>query len=305
MAKAIAEPLHQTILLADIEGSGTSDDVVRRVRRHHMYEAVQYALEAAEVQRTDQRLEDRGDGVMTLVSPLVPKSALLRALLTEVPTQLHGYNRVAADSAQVRLRMVLAAGEVAPHEIPGVLGGVYGWDLDQAFRLLDGEPLRRALRHRRAVGKDGQDVVICVSEAVYQGVVRHDHRGIRRDAFHEVRVPGKEGPVRGWLYGEPAPDDAAEPAPDDAAEPAPDDAAEPAPDDAAEPAPDDAAEPDPGEVGPKKSWGGPALTFHSGAPTFGGGLVAGDQHGVSGGRVAGDVVMGDKIIGGGNGGGRS
>jgi hypothetical protein len=273
----MSEPLHQTILLADIEGSGKSDDLVRRVKRHHMYEAIQYALDAAEVQRTDQRLEDRGDGVLALVSSTVPKAALLRALLTEVPARLHGYNRLAAESARVRLRVVLAAGEVALDEIPGALGGVVGWDLDQAFRLLDGEPLRRALRHRRKTGGEGEDVVICVSEAVYRGVVRHDHHGIRRDAFHVVTVAGKEGPIRGWLYGEPAPEDT------------------------------------PGEApaGRDGSAGGAdaadraaaGVAFHGGAPSFGGGFVAGDQHGVSGGRVDGDVVMGNKIVGNGNGNG--
>jgi hypothetical protein len=272
----MSEPLHQTILLTDIEGSGQSDDLVRRVRRHHMYEAVQYALEAAEVRRTDQRLEDRGDGVMVLVSATVPKAALLRAVLSEIPARLHGYNRVAAASAQVRLRVVLAAGEVALDEIPGALGGVVGWDLDQAFRLLDGEPLRQALRHGSDADGMRRDAAVCVSEAVYRGVVRHDHHGIRRDAFHPVTVAGKEGPVHGWLYGVPAPDGTPR----------------------GRPARDAREERSVGdetthEAPSRRSAGG--IAFHGGSPSFGGSLVAGDQHGVSGGTVVGDVVMGSKI----------
>ncbi|MFD5317904.1 hypothetical protein [Streptomyces sp. NPDC127098] len=254
----MSEPVHQTILLADIEGSGRSDDVVRRVRRQQMYEVVQYALESAGVQRTDQRLEDRGDGVLALVSPAVPKSALLRALLTEVPARLHDFNRIAAESTRVRLRLVLAAGEVALHEMPGALGGVVGWDLDQAFRLLDSDPLRAELRRRLGTGDPAEDVVICVSEAVYAGVVRHDHRGIRRDAFHEFTAAGKEGQVRGWYHGRPATDGP----PRDRAERAP-----------AEERADPGAR---GQVG----------AFQ----------VRGDQYGVTGGRVRGDVVMGNKIV---------
>ncbi|MFD6132262.1 hypothetical protein [Streptomyces diastaticus] len=34
------------------------------------------------------------------------------------------------------------------------------------------------------------------------------------------------------------------------------------------------------------------MHFTGGAPVFGGSFVMGDQHGVSGGRVVGDVVMG-------------
>ncbi|MDT0342012.1 nucleotidyl cyclase domain-containing protein [Streptomyces litchfieldiae] len=268
----MTEPLHQTILLADIEGSGRSDDVVRRVKRHHMYEVVQCTLDAAGVSRTDQRLEDRGDGVLALVSAAVPKAALLRAMLTEIPARLHDYNRIAADSSRVRLRTVLAAGEVALDEIPGALGGVIGWDLDQAFRLLDSEPLRAELRRRRDSGGTGEDAVICVSEAVFGGVVRHDHHGIRRAAFHPFTVEGKEGPVRGWLYGEPTRE--------------------------REPA---GNEEHGGHAGPASRPGGARPP--AGA-VFNGPYVAGNQYGVSGGQVGGDVVMGNKIVGDGTGGER-
>ncbi|MYS44753.1 hypothetical protein GTY23_26690, partial [Streptomyces sp. SID5998] len=37
---------------------------------------------------------------------------------------------------------------------------------------------------------------------------------------------------------------------------------------------------------------GPVFHFTGGAPRFGGSLVAGDQHGVSGGQVTGDVRLG-------------
>ncbi|MDX3069043.1 hypothetical protein PV518_44060, partial [Streptomyces sp. ND04-05B] len=38
--------------------------------------------------------------------------------------------------------------------------------------------------------------------------------------------------------------------------------------------------------------GAAVFHFHGGAPSFGGSLVGGDLHGVSGGFVAGDVVLG-------------
>ncbi|WP_246623067.1 hypothetical protein [Streptomyces malaysiensis] len=45
---------------------------------------------------------------------------------------------------------------------------------------------------------------------------------------------------------------------------------------------------------------GPGATFHfsGGTPSFGGSLVAGDQHGVSGGTVHGDVHLGGTDQGG-------
>ncbi|UED85132.1 hypothetical protein [Streptomyces profundus] len=263
----MAEPPRQNILLVDIKGSGRGDDVVRRVRRRQMYETVAYALEAAEVGTADHRVEDRGDGVLVLVSAGVSKVGLLRAVLAEIPARLHAYNRLADESARVRLRVVLAAGEVALDEGPGVLGGAVGRDLDQAFRLLDGDPLREALRRRRGRPAGLEDALLCVSDAVFQGVARHDHRGIRSDAFQPITVPGKEGLVRGWVYGVGAP--RAGERTRDTPEPA---GAEPGR--AAVEAPETAT-----------------------AAASRGGCVAGDVHGVPGGRVGGDVVMRDKIVG--------
>ncbi|MDT0267697.1 hypothetical protein RM844_15530 [Streptomyces sp. DSM 44915] len=290
----MADPVHQNILLVDIEGAGGGDDVVRRVRRHHMYETISYVLEAAEVGAGEHRKEDRGDGVLVLVSAAVSKVALLRAVLAEVPARLRAYNRTAADSAQVRLRVVLAAGEVALDELPGVLGGALGWDLDQAFRLLDGDPLRAELRARRGRG-GAWDALVCVSDAVYRGVVRHDHRGIASADFHPVTVPGKEGPVRGWVFGEPA---AGAPAPDaGAAEPPPTPGAEPAAGPAADRAAEPAAEGTPSRT-TDEDRGGERGEAPAVSQSFGGARVAGDLYGVAGGQVTGDVVLGDKIVGG-------
>lgn len=269
------EPVHRTFLLTDIENSGAADDVVRAVRRNQMYETVQSTLEAAGVPHTDQRLEDRGDGVMALIAPGVPKTALLRALLTEVPARLHGYNRVAAGSAQVRLRIVLAAGEVTLHARPGTPEGALGADLDRAFRLLDSEPLREALR------QSTQDAVLCVSEAVHEGVVRHDYPGIPVSSFHPLTVRAKEGPLRAWVHGARA---AGGPPPGHASgtggTPAPDPAAHPAGGTGAAPAP-----------------AGGGVVFAGGSPSFGDHTVLGDQNILAGGKVEGGFFMGGKHVG--------
>jgi hypothetical protein len=258
------DPIHHTILLADIAGFGGRDDVVQTVMRRQLYDVILQTLEAAGVQRTELRLEDRGDAVLVLVSPTVAKAALLRAALAEIPARLHDYNRLAASSARVRLRVVLAAGEVALHRIPDAVEGAVGHDLNQAFRLLDAEPLRQALRD------SGADVLLCVSDGVYQGVARHSPTGVRGEQFHRVTVEGKEGPLTAWLHSATAGSAAGSSA-----------GAEPGTAGAAVSA--DAAS-GPAGAGP----GG------GGGVGFAGGQVLGDQYGMAGGTVGGDFVMGDK-----------
>ncbi|WP_367044300.1 hypothetical protein [Streptomyces sp. Je 1-332] len=184
----MADHLHRTILLFDIEQFGTRDDVEQAFLRRMLYDVADDTLTAADVSETARLRADRGDSVVELIDANVPVSRLLKALLTETPMLLHAKNRLMAGSTRMRLRVVLAAGYVGVDE-KGWVGG----DLNHAFRLLDAEPLREALR----TGADSS--VLCVSDAVYQGVVRHGHHGVRPEEFHQVAVQTKEGPTSAWL----------------------------------------------------------------------------------------------------------
>jgi hypothetical protein len=188
----MAEPVNRTILLMDVEGFGSRDDVEQTVVRRMLYSVLQDTLTAAGVEPTMHRTEDRGDAVFVLVSPSVPKPRLLRALLTETPMRLHASNRLAGAGTQVRLRTVLAAGEVALDEY----GGAVGADLVQAFRLLNAEGLRTALR------ESAGPMVLSVTDQVFRGVVRHGHLGIRPGDFWRITAPGKgrEEEVVGWVH---------------------------------------------------------------------------------------------------------
>jgi hypothetical protein len=122
----MAEPVNRTILLFDIERFSRRDDVEQAVLRRTLDNVAEDTLTAAGVERTQQYREDRGDGLIVLVSGDVSKAALLRALLTTAPDALHGYNRFAATSTQMRLRIVLAAGEVAFDRQRDTVGGLVG-----------------------------------------------------------------------------------------------------------------------------------------------------------------------------------
>ncbi|MFF2075658.1 hypothetical protein ACFVXG_13005 [Kitasatospora sp. NPDC058162] len=261
----MTDPVNHTILLLDIEQFGRRDDVEQAFMRRMLYSVLHETLRSAGVEPAEQRLEDRGDSVMALISATVPKTGLLHALINETPTLLHANNRLAADSARVRLRIVLASGEVAVQELGGALGGAVGWDLNQAFRLLDSTALREALRHR-----DGP-CVLGVSDSLYQGIVRHGHGGLAPETFHRVTVQGKEGAFPAWLHGEPAPGTPVDTPP---------------------------ATPTPAAAqAPAATQGAATFQFLGGTPTFGGNLIGGDQHTVSGGQVHGDVNTGNTIGG--------
>ncbi|MGN5379820.1 hypothetical protein ACQ4WX_29060 [Streptomyces lasalocidi] len=164
----MTDPVSRTILLLDIERFSDRDDVEQAYLRRMLYDLTDRALEHAGIDETLRLRADRGDAVMELIDANASVTALLRVLLSEVPAELRAVNRMASRSAQMRLRGVVATGYVAVDEHDGWVGA----DLNHACRLLDAALLRQALRERH------DDFALCVSDALYAGVVRHDHPGI-------------------------------------------------------------------------------------------------------------------------------
>ncbi|MGW0865544.1 MULTISPECIES: hypothetical protein [Streptomyces] len=188
----MTDPVYRTILLFDIEQYGSRDDVEQAFLRRVLYDVVDTTLLDAGVDETARLRADRGDSVMELIDTAVPVPALIKTLLTETPALLHNKNRLLATSARMRLRIVLSSGYVAVDELDGWVGS----DLNHAVRLLNSDPLRDALKQRES------DCVLCVSEGIYQGVVRHGPLGVRPEEFHRVTVGTKEGPTVAWVHGE-------------------------------------------------------------------------------------------------------
>ncbi|MCT2591430.1 hypothetical protein LHJ74_16210 [Streptomyces sp. N2-109] len=274
MTLAPTEPVNRTILLLDIEDFSRRDDVAQACLRRELHNVVEDTLAEAGVERTMQYREDRGDGLIVLVSAEVPKTALLRALLTTTPDALHQYNRLASSSAQMRLRMVLAAGEVAFDPKHGTVGGLVGHDLNQSCRLLDADVLREALAQQDA------GCALGVSPPVYEGVVRHGHRGLRPEEFHHTTVSVKKDRLDMWLH-DPLPRGTTVPAPEPASAGS-----------GGRGRRDDATGQAPAAPAATPASRGPGMIVNGGTVSFGGSLVDGDQTGVSGGQVTGDVIMG-------------
>jgi class 3 adenylate cyclase len=138
------EAVHRTILVFDIEQSNhpmrTNHD--RVVIHEAMYAAVRIAL-----RRLKYYHEDRGDGVLVLVPPEVPKGRLISNLLARLEAALATHNAAMdrqnasrAAATQVRLRVAVHAGEVT---FDG--HGVVGAAVDYTFRLAEAPPLKSAL----------------------------------------------------------------------------------------------------------------------------------------------------------------
>jgi hypothetical protein len=156
--------------------------------RAALYDTLARAFEDAGVpwHRCDH--EDRGDGVLIFVSSEVSKVLLLGAVPRRLAELLELDNTRREPRRRFRLRMVVHAGEVHRDA-----HGFAGHDVNMAFRLIDAEPLRRAM------AADDTPVGLIASEDVYQGVIRHRYGGLEPEAFHRVRVQAKGADEPGYV----------------------------------------------------------------------------------------------------------
>ena len=181
--------VHRTIVVIDVEGFGDR----RRTNRHHialrdgLYRTVQQAFRRAGIPWDASYHEDRGDGVLVLVPPEVPKSLLVAALPTALVAALKAHNGARVGEERIRLRMALHAGEVSSGQ-----HGVTGASVNLAFRLAEAGPLKASL-----AGSPGV-LAIIVSSWFFNEVVRQ----LAPEAaapYQPVQVALGETTSTGWV----------------------------------------------------------------------------------------------------------
>jgi tetratricopeptide (TPR) repeat protein len=189
MADVLEPAVHHSIVLVDVEGFGAR----HRTRadqgaiRHGLYQALELAFTRSGVGWDGCYREDRGDGVLILVPPQVPKTVLAAGVPGELAAAVRAHNQGHGRDARMRLRLALHGGEVA-HDAYGVTGTA----VTVAFRLLEAGPLKQAL-----AGSPGVLAVIA-SAWFYEEVIRQAE-GCAPATWRRVLVAVKETRQDGWV----------------------------------------------------------------------------------------------------------
>jgi hypothetical protein len=184
-------PRHRAIVAVDIERSTSRPDPIKGELRRILYELFDQALRSAGIHRRHRDgFTDRGDGILALIRPVdqAAKPVLLNRAVPALSQLLTDYNSAARPDRQLRVRVVVHAGEVHYDR-----NGCFGEALDIAFRLLDAPGVKKALRAA------ADPLTLVISEDIYRTIVRHGYDGIDQDAFRpliRVHVAGHRYPGR-------------------------------------------------------------------------------------------------------------
>lgn len=173
-----------TVILSDVVGFGarTRTDEDRRVIREALFSMTHTALQdLPDVWSWD----DRGDGLLTVVPPIVPTAKVIAHLHKELPAALEEHNRAHRDSARIQLRVAIHVGPVATDTL-----GASGEAIIVTARMVEAPLFKQAMDKARAA------LGIISSTFIYESVIRHD---LGLTGYSQVRVDVKEASMLAWM----------------------------------------------------------------------------------------------------------
>lgn len=189
----MAEVRHRALFSCDVESSGDPrrDNASSVELRDVLFSCLESAFEASGIEWAACERKDTGDGMTVLVPGRFPKRALLHPLLGTLAALLRRHNRESRAATTIRLRIAIHDADVLVSD-----GGVTGRPLVLLARLLDAEPLRKAL----AAAPHTATVAALISDRVHEDVVAQGDPDIDPDLYSPVKVRVKETETTAWLH---------------------------------------------------------------------------------------------------------
>ena len=175
----------------DIAGftSPRRDDDIRLYLHKELYEVLEKAFDGSGIPWASCFCEDRGDGALVVVPP----SIACKGIIDPLPERLRGlirrHNHVFCPAAGIQLRV---AAHIGPVEHDG--HGFVGSDINLLLRMLEAQPLKRAL------AGSGAELAMITSDDVYRSLVCRYPSLVSPDAFERVRFQVKHTRAWAWTY---------------------------------------------------------------------------------------------------------
>jgi CRP-like cAMP-binding protein len=134
------------------------------------------------------RCEDRGDGLLIIVSPEFPTAQVIERLVTMLPPQLRRHNLTYSAASQMQLRLAIEVGPIEDTEF-----GVTGRSIIGVSRILD------AAVFKHAIATQGATLGVIVSPFVYETCIMPGSGCLDPADFTEVPVHVKETHGSAWM----------------------------------------------------------------------------------------------------------
>jgi hypothetical protein len=164
------------------------DEHVQLYVREMLYRILERAFDGAGLPWRSCWHEDRGDGVVVVVPPVIPVDGLADPLPERLCGLIRVHNRLSSAQARIQLRAAAHAGKVY-HDDHGFAGDA----ASHLFRLLQAPGFKQQL------AASGSDLAFIASDYFYDTVIRRHPTLVDPAAFQAVTVDLRHTTATGWV----------------------------------------------------------------------------------------------------------
>lgn len=165
------------------------DDEIQLHLRTCLYGLLREALGGSGMSWDQGQHEDRGDGAVVIFPPDLAAQPIIDAFPERLGCLIRRHNRFSCEPVRMQLRVAANIGPVYRDE-----HGFAGDDVTYLCRMLDAQPLRRAL------SESGADLAFIISDYVYEKLILRRQSLTDPRSFRRVRTQVKRTPVHAWIY---------------------------------------------------------------------------------------------------------
>lgn len=183
-------PRHAMNIAFDIVAFGQRDRFAQSYVRQDMYRILKASFARSGIAWPAPPLgwaEDRGDGVLIVLTSAIPAPHDIDLLMLYLAAELRRHNRAASPDTQIRLRMALNTGQVFPD--PDGLGGKV---IVTLFRMLD------APDFKETVADTGTTLGVIMSEDFYNDEIEPGWGILDPGTYHPLPILNKETNAYAW-----------------------------------------------------------------------------------------------------------
>lgn len=165
------------------------DDEIQLYLRTCLYGLLRDAFGRSGMSWDQGQHEDRGDGALVIFPPDLAPQPIIDVFPERLQCLIRRHNRFSCEQGRMQLRVAVNVGPVYCDE-----HGFAGEDVTYLCRMLDAQPLRRAL------SESGTELAFIVSDYVYEKLILRRHRLGDSRSFRRVKTRVKRTPVHAWIY---------------------------------------------------------------------------------------------------------
>jgi hypothetical protein len=164
------------------------DEQVQLYLRDMLYRMLERAFDGSGVPWHACEHEDRGDGVLVIVPPIIPVDGLADPLPERLCGLVRVHNRMSSEEAHIQLRAAAHVGRVYRDD-----HGFAGDSPSHLRRLLDTPTLKQLL------ATSGAELAFIASNYFYETIIRRHPTLVDPAAFQPVSVDTKHETATGWV----------------------------------------------------------------------------------------------------------